>query len=257
MKSGPRTEILYGIHPVMEAISAGRRKIYSLFLAGAGSKNKRFQAIHELAGKTGVPVRETTAAHIERISGTAAHQGVALEVSRYPLFLLDEIGAVKDFSAAAFLMIADGIVDPHNLGALIRTGACVGLDGVIIPKDNAASPTPAVSKASAGTMENMAIARETNIARTIDRLKEAGFWITGLDSDGETPLFDADLSGPMVLVIGGEDRGVRRLVREKCDMIVSIPQNSSVNSLNASVAGGVAMYEVLRQRRMGKETHKT
>ena len=246
-------EIIYGVHPVQAALAACRRSLDAVHVIGAGRGKKRFGLILELAARSGVPVVETAADQIERMAGSTAHQGVAARASGFPLVALADLPGVKNFSADAFLLIADGIVDPHNLGALIRTGACVGLDGVIIPRDNAASPTPAVSKASAGAMENMAVARETNIARTMDRLKEIGFWITGLDSTGQTSVFDADLTGPMALVIGGEDRGIRRLVREKCDLIVSIPQKSTVNSLNASVAGGIAMYEVLRQRQAGMD----
>ena len=253
MKGKPRTEIIYGVHPVQAALKAGRRTVHSLHVIGAGRAKKRFEPILELAAGTGVPVSEATADQIELMAGSTAHQGIAARVNGFPLAALDDLPGVRNFTAGAFLLIADGILDPHNLGALIRTGACAGVEGVIIPRDNAVSPTPAVSKASAGAMETMAVARETNIARTLDRLKEIGFWITGLDSTGQTSMFDADLTGPMALVIGGEDRGIRRLVREKCDLIVSIPQKSAVNSLNASVAGGIAMYEVLRQRRAGMD----
>ncbi len=248
MKGNPRKEFLYGMHPVHAALSAGRRRVYEIYVAGAGSRKKRFAPIFELAKKAGTRITDTTGEQIERMTGAGAHQGIAAQVDQYPMLSVETLPAVENFSADALLLIADGIVDPHNLGALIRTGACVGVDGVIIPKDNAASPTPAVSKASAGALEYMAVARETNIARTLDRLKEVGFWVAGLDSSGEISVFEANLNGPMALVIGGEDRGIRRLVREKCDMIVSIPQKSTVNSLNASVAGGVAMYEILRQR---------
>ncbi len=246
----PGTEMLYGVHPVQAALSAGRRTVYAVYISGSGRGKRRLDSIRELADRTGVPVTETTGAQIEDMAGSAAHQGIAAAVGPYPLVTLDEMTAVKTVSADSFLLIADGILDPHNLGALIRTGACVGVQGIIIPRDNAASPTAAVSKASAGTMESMPIARETNIARVIDRLKEADFWIPGLDRTGEISLFEADLTGPIALVIGGEDRGIRRLVREKCDFIVAIPQRETVNSLNASVAGGVAMYEIIRQRRL-------
>ena len=253
VKGKPKTEIIYGVHPVQAALTAGRRTVHLLYVIRAAGAGKRFSPILELAAGAGVPITEVASDQIERMAGSTAHQGIAAQVSGFPLTTLDDLPGVKNFTAGAFLLIGDGILDPHNLGALIRTGACVGLGGVIIPRDNAASPTPAVSKASAGAMETMAVARETNIARTIDRLKTTGFWITGLDSTGQTSLFDADLTGPIALVIGGEDRGIRRLVREKCDLIVSIPQQSTVNSLNASVAGGIAMYEVLRQRRAGMD----
>jgi 23S rRNA (guanosine2251-2'-O)-methyltransferase len=237
---------------VTAALSAGRRTFFAVYMTGAERKSKRLDPVRALAGRARVPVMETTADQLKRMTGSDAHQGVAAETGRYPLAVLDEVPAIKTVSADTFLLIADGILDPHNLGALIRTGACAGVNAVIIPGDNAASPTPDVSKASAGAMESMPVVRETNIARTIERLKESGIWVAGLDRSGEVSLFDADLTGPLALVIGGEDRGIRRLVREKCDWVVAIPQMSEVNSLNASVAGGIAMYEIVRQRRMKK-----
>ncbi|MEW6080175.1 MAG: 23S rRNA (guanosine(2251)-2'-O)-methyltransferase RlmB [Thermodesulfobacteriota bacterium] len=249
MKDGHKREILYGVHPVMAALAAGRRTVYAIYVTGSERNKKHPDPVRGRAAEIGVPVIVTSGDQLKRMTGSDAHQGVAAEVGRYPLSALDDVPAIKAVSGDTFLLIADGILDPHNLGALIRTGACAGVDAVIIPGDNAASPTPAVSKASAGTMESMRIVRETNIARTIDRLKESGIWVAGLDRSGGVSLYDADLTGPMALVIGGEDRGVRRLVREKCDWIVAIPQKDDVNSLNASVAGGIAMYEIVRQRR--------
>ncbi len=248
-KESSQREILYGVHPVTAALTAGRRKIYAVYVTGGGRNKDRFEALRDLAGQAGVAVAGTDADQLERMTGSTAHQGVAAEVGRYPLAALDEVLAHQDGQTDPFVLVADGIMDPHNLGALIRTAACVGVDGVIIPKDNAAPPTPAVSKASAGAMESMLLAREVNIARTIERLKENNFWVFGLDGDSPTSLFEADLTGPAALVIGGEGRGIRRLVREKCDLVVAIPQTKIVNSLNASVAGGIAMYEIERQRR--------
>lgn len=248
-KDSPQREVLYGVHPVTAALTAGRRMIYVVYVIGDGKNKRRFDPVCSLAEQAGVRVVETKADQMERMAGSSAHQGVAAEVGRYPLATLDEVLGKKSGEADPFVLVADGIMDPHNLGALIRTAACVGVDGVVIPKDNAAPPTPAVSKASAGAMESMLLAREANIARVIERLKENNFWVFGLDGDGTTSLFEVDLTGPAALVIGGEGRGVRRLVKEKCDLVVAIPQKKIINSLNASVAGGVAMYEIDRQRR--------
>ena len=147
-----------------------------------------------------------------------------------------------------FILILDQVVDTHNLGALIRTAVCAGVQAVILPKDRSALPTPAVSKASAGAMEHMKIVQVVNIVNTIKELKQEGLWIAGLDSEGEKSVFDADFTIPTALVIGGEEKGIRPLVKKHCDFLVSIPQKGPIDSLNASVAGAIVMVEVLRQR---------
>ena len=147
-----------------------------------------------------------------------------------------------------FLLLLDHIVDPHNLGALLRTAFCAGLDGVVITKDRSAQPSPAVSKASAGTMEHISLTRVTNMVSTIKTLKESGLWVAGLDKHIGQSIYTSDLTGPMALVIGSEEKGIRPLVRKHCDLMIAIPQIGDVDSLNASVAGGVVMYEIYRQR---------
>jgi 23S rRNA (guanosine2251-2'-O)-methyltransferase len=158
--------------------------------------------------------------------------------------------AVADFSSEkkGFLILLDGIVDPRNLGALMRTAICAGAEAIIIPKDRSAGPSAIVSKASAGALEHLNLVRVTNIPNTIKALKEIGYWITGLDMAADHSLFSCDLSGPVALVIGGEEKGIRPLVRKQCDYLVSIPQAGPVDSLNASVAGAVVMYEIFRQK---------
>ena len=143
----------------------------------------------------------------------------------------------------------DNIQDPRNLGAIIRTALCVGIQGVIVPKDRSAPPTPAVSKASAGALEHIRLARVTNLVQTIKHCKTSGLWIMGLHKDAAQSIYAADMSGSIVLVIGGEQKGIRRLVKKNCDFLVSIPQQGEFNSLNASVAAAVAMYEAFRQRK--------
>ena len=141
-------------------------------------------------------------------------------------------------------------MDPHNLGALVRTALCVGVEGIIIPKDRSVPPTPSVSKASAGAMEHIRLARVTNMVNTIKALKKKGLWIAGMEKTSNTSIFSSDLTGPIAIVIGGEEKGMRLLVKKHCDFLMSIPQTGPVNSLNASVAGAIAMYEVYRQRRL-------
>lgn len=241
-------EVLYGVHPVGSALSAERRKISGLFALPSGQQNPRQKHIVGQARRRGLPVETMDRDEIERKAGTAEHQGIAARVGAYPLMGLADLLAAIPGEAYPFLLVADGIVDPHNLGALARTAACVGVHGIVIPKDRAAQPTPAVSKASAGAIETMAVARETNLVRAIDFLKENGIWVAGLESNEGIALFESDLAGSLALVVGSEEKGIRRLVKEHCDFLVAIPQTASVSSLNASVAGAVAMYEVYRQR---------
>lgn len=178
----------------------------------------------------------------------ANHQGVVAMVSAYEyVSVKDILKKAEESGKAPFVIICDKITDPHNLGAIIRTANCVGADGVIIPKHRSAGMNSVVMKTSAGAAEYTPVAKVTNIAATIDELKEAGLWITAADMHG-VPMYDIDFKGAIGLVIGSEGSGVSRLVREKCDFIASIPMLGQINSLNASVAAGVLMYEALRQR---------
>jgi 23S rRNA (guanosine2251-2'-O)-methyltransferase len=238
------TEILFGVHPVAEALAAGRRKLMEVFVA-KGRRAARIEALVAAAEARGIPVREETAERIASLCDSPGHQGVAARASAYPLAEPEDMLA----GDAPFLLVLDGVVDPRNLGALVRSGVCVGVDGVLIPKDRAAPPTPAASKASAGALEHVRLARVTNLAATLRALKERGVWIAGLSRTEAVSLYDADLTGPLALVVGGEEKGIRPLVRSRCDFGLAIPQAGPVDSLNASVAGAVALYEAFRQRR--------
>ena len=181
--------------------------------------------------------------------GAVVHQGVAARVSPYPLAAVTDIlQTAKGRDGKLFLLMLDNIMDPQNLGALIRTAVCVGINGVILPKDRSAPPTPAVSKASAGALEHINLTRVTNLVNTIKDFKKSGLWIIGLQKDAEQSIYAGDMTGSIAIVIGGEQKGIRPLVKKNCDFLVSIPQQGSVDSLNASVAAAVAMYEALRQR---------
>ena len=249
MKRPDRSETLYGIHPVMAAITAGRRKVDTLFIASGRENRQSHQQVLQAAEQHTIPVNELTARDLEQMTGAKVHQGIVARVSAYSFVPLADLLAAVPSTDTPFVLVADGLTDPHNLGALARTALCAGVHGLVIPKDNAASPTPAAVKASAGALEFLPVARETNIARVLDALKDAGLWIAGLDGGGEQTIYDSDLTGPLALVVGDEGRGIRRLVAQKCDFILSIPQTDRVHSLNASVAGAVAMYEAFRQRR--------
>ena len=244
-----KTETLYGIHPVREALRAGRRKIYTVY-ADPQKSSHRLKEILDHSAQLKIPTKHMDSAQIAHLAGSKQHQGVAAMVSPLPLTDWADMLKVDGRRANnAFFLILDNLMDPHNLGALVRTAACVGSDGLVLPKDRAAQPSPTVSKISAGSLEHLCIAKVTNLVRTIKMFKQHNVWIVGLECRAQASVFDTDLTDTLALVVGGEDKGLRPLVRQTCDFLVSIPQNQAVNSLNASVAGGVAMYEVLRQRR--------
>ena len=241
-----KTEILYGYHPVLEAIRSGRRKVLEVYVSNE-KRIRRLETIENLASSTNVPVKLKPVSRIHSMAKTASHQGICAKVGPYPLMSTSEM-LVKTKGSDPFLILLDNIVDPHNLGALVRTAFCVGADGVVIPKDRSAPPTPTVSKSSAGALEHVLLARVTNMTATIKTLKQQGVWVIGLDKYSEANIYQSDLTGPMALVVGGEEHGIRPLVRKQCDGLISIPQSPYVDSLNASVAGAVAMYESFRQR---------
>ena len=243
-----KTEILYGFHPVYEALSAGRRRVYQIYLVKE-KRTARYAQLQSLAESRGVAHKTMAAADFQALVGPGVHQAVAARVSPYPLTALTDIlPTAHDRHEKLFLLMLDNIVDPQNLGALIRTALCVGIDGVILPKDNCASPTPAVSRASAGALEHIRLSRVTNLVQTIKYCKDRGLWIIGLIKDAEQSLYAGDLAGSIAMVLGGEQKGIRPLVRKNCDFLFSIPQQGPVDSLNASAAGAVGMYEAWRQR---------
>mgnify|MGYP001032619313 CR=1 FL=1 len=239
------TEVLYGVHPVLEALRAGRRRCVEIFVA-AGKGSARLSQIADEARARRVPVREVSDRELAALTRASNHQGVAARVGPYPYDGLPESFRVA--GPPPLWLLLDGVVDPRNLGAMLRTALGAGATGVVIAKDRSASATPAVSRTSAGALEHVKLVRVTNLNRTIDAMKADGLWIAGLDADAERLLFEADLSGPLGLVVGGEGRGLRPLVRRNCDFLLRIPQCGPVDSLNAATAGAVVLYEALRQR---------
>jgi 23S rRNA (guanosine2251-2'-O)-methyltransferase len=241
---------VYGVNPVRELLRAGSSGISELWLAEGQVRGKRLLELHQLARAAGARVREAPRAKLDRVAGTQAHQGVVATVADYRYCELEEIlGAARHRNEPALVLILDGIEDPHNLGAIIRSGHALGAHGVVIPRDRAVGVTPAVAKVSAGAVEHCPVARVTNIAQTIERLKEEGIWSIAAVQGADRSLADIDLRGPIALIIGGEGEGVRPLVRRTSDYVASIPMAGRVGSLNASAAAAVALYEVLRQRR--------
>lgn len=245
--------ILWGYHPVWEALQARRRDIYRLFLVQ--DKRGRRDQIFQKAQSVGVKVQWISARQLTELVGHDRHQGVGARTADYPFVGLDDILAVD--AQRAFVLVLDHIVDPQNLGAMARTAHCAGIHGIVIPKDRAAMPTAAAAKASAGALEHMRVARVTNLTQALKRLKRDGLWIAGADHQGKTTLFDADLSGPLALVMGGEEKGLRPLVKQQCDFTVTIPQMGPIASLNASAAASVLMYEAFRQRSDSVEMDNT
>lgn len=243
-----KEEILLGYHSVAEALKADRRQFHGVLLAKSRRK-KRADKILDLAEKAGVPVSYADANRLDKLAGSGVHQGIVARTGPFPVLLGNELGRwLKQGTPDFFVLVLEQIEDPHNLGALIRTALCAGVDGIVIPKDRAALPSPTVSRTSAGAMEHAQIFVVTNTAATLKLLKENGAWVAGLDAAGQTPIFEADFKGPLALVVGGEHKGIRPGVQKVCDFLVSIPLLGPVSSLNASVAGGMAMYEALRQR---------
>ena len=243
-----KTEILCGFHPVFEALSAGRRRVYEVYQVKE-KKTERCEQIQSLAKSRGVAHQLIETADFKTLVGSVVNQVVAARVSPYPLTALTDIlQTAQARNKKFFLLMLDNIVDPQNLGALIRTALCVGVDGVILPKDNCATPTPAVSRASAGALEHIQLCRVTNLVQTIKFCKNRGLWIVGLLKDAAQSIYDEDLTGSIAMVLGGEQKGIRPLVRKNCDSLLTIPQQGPVDSLNASAAGAVGMYEAWRQR---------
>lgn len=239
-------DIIAGRNPVSEAIRSGR-SIESVLVA-RGETSGSIKVIIAKAKEKGIPIKEADIKKLDFLCGGATHQGIVAIAAVKEYSTVDDIFALAEQkNEKPFIIVLDEIEDPHNLGAIIRTAECAGAHGVVIPKRRAAGLTYAVGKASAGAYEYMPVARVTNIPSFLDELKEKGLWIYGADMDGES-YCSADLNGACALVIGSEGKGLGRLVKDKCDIILSLPMHGKINSLNASVAAGVLMYEFTRQR---------
>jgi 23S rRNA (guanosine2251-2'-O)-methyltransferase len=235
--------IIYGINPVLEALRAGRVRE----LRVGERADDRLKQLLALAGERGVRVRRVEADRLDRDSRRGVHQGVIAEIEEAADYGIEEI--VSGASQAPLVVVLDGIEDPHNLGAILRTADAAGVDGVVVQSRRAASRTGVAAKASAGALAHVKIAEVVNIARAVDELKEAGVWTVGLAAEAADAYDAIDLTLPTALVLGAEGAGLRRLVRERCDRLASIPMRGHVSSLNVSVAAGVVLFEAVRQRR--------
>lgn len=240
------SEQIEGRNAVLEAFRSGKC-VDKLFILD-GCQDGPVRTIAREARKTDTIINYVSKERLDQLSETHAHQGVIAQVAAYDYSTVDEILArAEEKGEAPFLIILDNVEDPHNLGAIIRTANLAGAHGVIIPKRRAVGLTSTVAKTSAGAINYTPVAKVTNIAKTIEELKEKGLWFACADMGGEV-MYRANLTGPIGLVIGNEGSGVSRLVKEKCDYVVSIPMKGDIDSLNASVAAGVLAYEVVRQR---------
>jgi 23S rRNA (guanosine2251-2'-O)-methyltransferase len=240
---------LTGIHAVREALESGRA--LDRIVIARGRHGERVEELVAQARQRGVPVRFEDRGQVDRLAGTSQHQGVvALAAAKHAVALEDLIRQLAAAPANSRLVVVlDGVEDPHNLGAVIRSALGAGTGGVILPERRAAGLNETVARAAAGALEHLPVARVVNTARAIEELKAAGYWIVGLDERAKQTHTEVDLTGPTAIVLGAEGAGLHELVRKRCDFLVSIPATGPIRSLNVSVAAGIVLFEVVRQRR--------
>lgn len=238
---------VWGRHPVLEALRAGSAR--NVLLAQGRKTVPILEEIRTAANGAGVTVRDVAPDEIDRLAPGESTQGVAAEiVERRVRDVADLLARVAVRSQAPFLLVLDQIQDPHNVGALLRTADAAGVQGVIMPERRSAPISGTVARASAGAVSHLPIVQAKNLARALDEIRDAGIWIAGLDAAATQTVFEADVGGPIAIVVGSEGEGMRRLTRERCDFFLRIPMQGAIESLNASVAGAIALYEVVRQR---------
>lgn len=240
-------EKLAGINSIMEALT-GRRKIQKIYIL-EGHGGKRIEELVKLAQKKGVYIQYVDKQRLDQMYTLSNHQGIIAQVDSYEYTSIEEVleyAALK--KQLPLVVILDGLEDPQNLGSIIRTAECAGVHGIIIPKHNSVAITAAVARASAGAVEHMRLVVATNLVSVIKYLKEQGLWVVGTDLSSPNDYFNTAIPSPTAIVIGSEGKGIRRLVRESCDVLVKIPMLGMTNSLNASIAAALVIYEVIRQR---------
>ncbi len=235
--------VVFGIHPVLEALKA--RRVAAVRVAD--KDHARHREILDLAQSMGVPVHRESAERLESRARGHVHQGVVAELTE--VRALDVADLVREAAGAPLIVVLDGIEDPHNLGAILRTADAAGAGGVVVQDRRSAARSGVAAKASAGALAHVRLAEVVNIARAVEELKDLGVWTVGLAGDAPTPYDELDFTGPTALVLGAEGAGLRRLVRERCDFLAAIPMAGRVGSLNVSVAAGVVLFEAVRQRR--------
>jgi 23S rRNA (guanosine2251-2'-O)-methyltransferase len=237
-----------GIHAVREALEAG--SVFDRILIAKGRQDSRVEEIVRLARERGVTVRFEDRGQLDRLANTRDHQGVVAIAAARAATTLEDIlqRANQSKGQVGLVVLLDGVEDPHNLGAVIRTALAAGAHGVVIPERRAAGLTDTVARASAGALAHLLVAKVTNLARAMEELKEAGYWLVGLDEEGQKNYTELDYSSPTGIVMGSEGKGLHELTRKRCDFLVSLPTTGPVKSLNVSVATGVVLFEAIRQR---------
>jgi 23S rRNA (guanosine2251-2'-O)-methyltransferase len=244
--------MIYGIHPVKESLKSSHTPIQEI-LIGAQPPSSSLQSVVDLAAERKIQVTFTTKENLERLARGGLHQNVIAMIQETSYADIDEVlGRWKREGKKAFFLILDSIQDPQNLGSLIRTSLGCGVHGIIIPKDRAVGITPSVVKASAGATAHLPIVKVVNIANTIDVLRKEGIWVYGASGEASELIYDLDLDIHLAIVLGAEGKGIRPLVKKKCDRLFSIPMKGPVSSFNVSVSGGMILYEVMRQRYPGR-----
>jgi 23S rRNA (guanosine2251-2'-O)-methyltransferase len=242
---------LTGIHAVREALEAGRA--FDRIVIAKGRQDTRVEEIVQLARGRNISLRFEDRSQLDRLADSKDHQGIVALVAARAAGTLDEILAAANAGTGrgekGLIVLLDGVEDPHNLGAVIRTSLAAGAHGVVIPERRAVGLTDTVARASAGALAHLPVAKVTNLVRTMEELKEAGYWLVGLDERGDKNYTDVDYRSPTGIVLGGEGKGLHELTRKRCDFVVSLPTTGPVKSLNVSVAAGVVLFEALRQRR--------
>jgi 23S rRNA (guanosine2251-2'-O)-methyltransferase len=233
-----------GFHAVEEALTAGRA--LDRIVIAKGRHGNRVEAVVRLAKSRGVPVRFEERRQVDSLAGTHDHQGIAALAAAKPAVEIQDLLQMK--TAQGLLVLLDGVEDPHNLGAIVRTSLAAGAQGVVIPERRAAGLTDTVERASAGALAHLPVARVKNLVRAMEELKEVGYWLVGLDERAEKKYTEVDLKGSVGIVLGREGEGLHELTRKRCDFLVSIPTSGPVRSLNVSVAAGVMLFEAVRQR---------
>lgn len=239
---------IVGINPVAGALANDPARVREI-LVEQGSHNPRIAPLVAEARRLGVRVHARPRAMLDRVSGHARHQGIVANYEAPPARSEHDLAALLEAAAGkALVLVLDGVTDPHNLGACLRSAAAAGATAVVVPKDRAVGITPVVRRASAGAVDRVPLVEVTNLARTLQQLKDAGVWLTGFEGGAQASLYDIDLAGSVALVMGGEGEGMRRLTREACDHLARIPMPGGMESLNVSVASGIALFEAVRQR---------
>jgi 23S rRNA (guanosine2251-2'-O)-methyltransferase len=242
-------EFICGKQAIREALRAGRR-VRRLFVVGGARETAALRDVVALAEERRVPIQAVERAELDRLADH--HQGIAAEVDPYGYTDFAELLRAARAAAPPLYLVLDSLQDPQNFGTLLRTAAAVGATGVVLPEHHAVGVTPGVRRASAGAVEHLRVARVTNLVRALEQLKAAGVWVVGLDAHATEPYDAVDARGPTAVVVGSEEQGLRRLVRECCDFLVALPMEPVLDSLNAAVASSLVMYEYYRQRRRAR-----